>query len=299
MENKLVFNEETHQYFLESDFEQKELISVTTLLKKHGLSPNYAKISKNVLSASAERGKIIHEELSNYILRREIGFTAELQQFIDICSTENFKPLKSEFMVYNDEIAGTVDMSGIHNDKTFLADFKTTATLHLEAISWQLSLYEYLIGENFDELLAFHFTNGGLEIVPIERIDRAEIEKLLECERNGTIYKKQELQLQSEQKDLLLKIQCDLQLLDEQKKALENQQDKIKQQIMRAMEQSNIKSYENDYFKMTYVEANTRETIDSTRLKKEMPEIAGKFLKISNVSPSLRITLKEKRNEQG
>lgn len=297
MENKLIFNEETHQYFLESEIGQKELISVTTLLKKHGLSPNYDKINKNVLSAKAERGKFIHEELSNYILRREFGFTVELQQFIDICSTEKIKAINSEFVVSNEQIAGTVDLMGMHNDKTFIGDFKTTYDLHLVTIAWQLSLYEYLIGKNFDELLAFHFTNGSLEIVPIERIDRAEIEKLLECERNGTIYQKQELQLQSKQQDLLLKIQCDLQLLDEQKKALENQQDEIKQQIMQAMEKSNIKSFENDYFKITYVEATKRENIDSARLKAEMPEIVNKFIKIVNVKPNLRITLKEKKNE--
>lgn len=191
MANKVVFEENGHKYFLQNEKGEniKELISVTELLKKHGISPDYSKINKNVLNAKAERGKIIHQELSDYILRREIGFTAQLEQFIDVCSAEHFKPLKSEFMAFNDQIAGTVDLSGMHNDKTFIGDFKTTYMLHLNAVAWQLSLYEYLIGEKFDELFAFHFTKTGLDIVLIQRIKRTEIEKLLECERNGTIYK--------------------------------------------------------------------------------------------------------------
>ena len=40
----LVFNEEEHKYLLDG----KELISVTTLMKKHGLSPDYSGVGPPV-----------------------------------------------------------------------------------------------------------------------------------------------------------------------------------------------------------------------------------------------------------
>ena len=55
----LKFDAEKHEYF---DGE-KRLISVTQLLKKHGLAPDYSGVSDSVLNAKAERGTLIHSEI--------------------------------------------------------------------------------------------------------------------------------------------------------------------------------------------------------------------------------------------
>ena len=43
---------------------------------------------------------------------------------------------------------------------------------------------------------------------------------------------------------------------------------------------------------VTYVKPTTRTSIDSTKLKKDMPEVAEKYSKTSNVKSSIRIKLK-------
>ena len=150
--DKIKFDKENHTYKLLKDSgEQIDLISATTLLKKHGLSPDYTKVKGEVLKLKADRGTVIHEELEKYINHKEIGFTGELDAFIETCFANDILPSKSEFMVWNDEIAGTVDVAGLIGDKTFIGDFKTTANLHIEAVSWQLSLYAYLMKEKFDK----------------------------------------------------------------------------------------------------------------------------------------------------
>ena len=56
-ETKCVFKEDTHQYFLidaNTGEQIKELISVTTLMKKHGLSPNYDDVPSAILEAKAK-----------------------------------------------------------------------------------------------------------------------------------------------------------------------------------------------------------------------------------------------------
>ncbi len=76
------------------------------------------------------------------------------------------------------------------------------------------------------------------------------------------------------------------------KKALDDQEKLLKQELVKAMERCDIKSFENDNIKMVYVAPTTRTTIDSARLKKDHPDIVDKYSKVSDVSASVRVTLK-------
>lgn len=80
--------------------------------------------------------------------------------------------------------------------------------------------------------------------------------------------------------------------LDIQKKQLEAQDKAVRQELQEAMDKYGIKKFENDILKVTYVEPTTRTSIDSARLKKELPAIAEKYTKISQVKGSVRIEVK-------
>ena len=77
-----------------------------------------------------------------------------------------------------------------------------------------------------------------------------------------------------------------------QKKKLEEQEKLMKEKLLKAMEEHGVKSFENAYVKFMYVAPTTRTTIDSTKLKKDHPDIAEQYSKTSNVSASVRITVK-------
>lgn len=77
-----------------------------------------------------------------------------------------------------------------------------------------------------------------------------------------------------------------------QKKKLEEQEKLMKKKLQEAMEQHGIKSFENADVKFLYVAPTTRTTIDSAKLKKDHPDIAEQYSKTSNVSASVRITVK-------
>lgn len=92
----------------------------------------------------------------------------------------------------NDIIAGTADlMCGAKMPDgrriRLLADIKTTARIHTEYARWQLSVYEYLSGRTFDELAVIHLGEQA-RLITVPRVKREEVEKLIECERNGRIY---------------------------------------------------------------------------------------------------------------
>ena len=76
------------------------------------------------------------------------------------------------------------------------------------------------------------------------------------------------------------------------KKELEDQDKKMREQLEAAMEQFDIKSFENDLVKITYTEPTTRISVDSAKLKKNYPDIYTECCKTSDVKGSVRITVK-------
>lgn len=76
------------------------------------------------------------------------------------------------------------------------------------------------------------------------------------------------------------------------KKQIDEQEKELKATLVKAMEACGVKSFENDIIKMTYVAPTTRSSIDSVRLKKDHPDIVAEYSKVSDVSASVRVTLK-------
>lgn len=64
----------------------------------------------------------------------------------------------------------------------------------------------------------------------------------------------------------------------------------IKQAILQAMEEHNIKSFENDDIKITYIAETTRETVDTARLKEE--GLYDLYKKVSSVKSGVRLSYK-------
>lgn len=76
------------------------------------------------------------------------------------------------------------------------------------------------------------------------------------------------------------------------KKKLEDDEKKMKEELQLAMEKYQIKSFDNDVIKVTYVAPTTRTSIDSAKLKKEYPDVAEVCTKSSEVKASVRIEVK-------
>ena len=87
-----------------------------------------------------------------------------------------------------------------------------------------------------------------------------------------------------------LNVITDIQL---KKKQFEEIEKEMKHQILEAMKQNGIKSFKNDYINITYVAPTERKTLDSTKLKKDHPEIVEQYQKTSKVSESVRIKVNE------
>lgn len=292
---ELTFDNATHTYMLGN----KKIISVTQLLKKHGLAPNYDGVNTAVMERKAEYGILIHKELEEYVKSGIKGFTDELNLFIDLCEEKNIVPLKSEFMVFNGLVAGTVDLLAEVDGEFTLIDYKTTSTLHIDSVEWQLSIYAYLYGfmnggKQIEKIKAIHFNNGKAELVDLKMKPKEKIEELLSDEEQGIIYTEQKSEIVShETLEKLANIYQQIEWTKKHQDELNAQAEAIKNAFIELMEREGIKSLDNEFFKATYIAPRIDMTLDSKKLQAEQPELCKQYLKEKPVKASVRITLKK------
>ncbi len=74
---------------------------------------------------------------------------------------------------------------------------------------------------------------------------------------------------------------------------MEIKQKELKESLLEAMKKYNITNWQTDdgSIKAVYRSASTRKTIDSTRLKKELPDVAEEYSKVSDVKESVSLTI--------
>jgi predicted phage-related endonuclease len=77
----------------------------------------------------------------------------------------------------------------------------------------------------------------------------------------------------------------------EEKIKFEIKEKKLREELIQAMEKYNVTSWKTDGIEIIYKGPSTRTTIDSTRLKKELPDIAEEYSKTSNVKSSVTISI--------
>lgn len=279
---KIKFIPETHQYFLG----KKELTSVTTLLKRHGLSTDFSEvmISPSVLADARDRGNKIHKEVSDWVKDRIESTTREAIRITNLLNTMATADLKSEYIVHNDEVAGTVDLS--NGNKTII-DIKTGRKIDILSCSWQLSLYEYLDYKHYDDLLVLHFPKDAedLQLISMPRIPKEEIEKLLECERNCEIYQSKTVELATVSTEISTKISLAIETI----KRLKEDVKSFETAILNEMEGKGIKKFDNGQISITYIAPYQKKTIDSEMLKQNYENIYNACLKESEVKASIKI----------
>lgn len=70
-------------------------------------------------------------------------------------------------------------------------------------------------------------------------------------------------------------------------------QKELKKELKEAMEKCGIKKWTTDGLCATITSASTRTTLDTKRLKEELPDIYEEYSKTSNVSSSIRLIIGE------
>ena len=332
------FDEETHTYTLANG---TTVPSTTALLVKQHLSPDFNVImakseqtKENVLKAR-DKGTYIHallESFVNSILNEGkgdefllVGYeeaTFLKDSLKDICVKNNIKPfnmmLNAELpLIANDIIpyAGTIDLiiRDKSSDKSYIIDFKTGYP-QKEKEQWQLSLYKNLYELNgMGTVEKIYTINSKMrEITDIPFVKRAEIEKMLNCEKEGKIYKDEKVNenLNSlplsffEKEKMLVEIQKEMKETEELNPTirkylkLKDREKELKDELKEEWTLPYGESITTPFNKITY---SVSRVVDSAKLKTEYKEVYEKCTKESTkftITPLKKEKSKEKGSER-
>ena len=262
----------THTY---TSNKKPSYISITRLLKEMGITPNYDSVDKKTLEDAVMYGNMIHKEIENYCKYDETGMTTELNDFIKWCKSNKVNFIASEYMVHDTDFAGTIDLILKINGEIVIADVKTTSEIHKDAVSWQLSLYRYLLKEHIHKGLCIHIRPNSYEVVEIPLKDDTECERLIEAYKNQTNYSV--AILEDKQVSKLFELQEALKQMDQEKKRIEKQIQDFKDKCLYEMKERNLLSVElnadDKKLKITRVIPKEKESINYEKLIKDNPQI--------------------------
>lgn len=290
---RVTFIEESHQYFIG----KKELKGVTGTLIKKAFPDTYKNIPESVLMKAAERGGLIHNTFETFCsifdadLKQYPNPTEELLAFHSMLVAYDLHYVASEYLVTDGEnFASAID--GIFADKEgniYLVDYKTTATLHYDNVSLQLSIYaKWFEEQNPDlkvkEIVCMWFKNGQSKFQPLPRVADYQIDDLI----NAYLADDTDYQYKVEVPEQFSALEQEYRLITARMDALKIKQDDLKEQMMKANKQKSIKTNIGSY---SYVESTTKRTLDMKLFKEKYPNAYERLAKVSFSKPSLRIKL--------
>ena len=137
-------------------------------------------------------------------------------------------------------------------------------------------------------ICCFHCSDKGVcEDACADALDAFTDTDIAEC--SGYVDEETDLQVMQSAVPEAIRIITDINI---QKKKLDEQEKLMRKKLLEAMETFGVKKFENEHVSFTYVAPTTKTSIDSAKLKKNYPAIAEECSKVSNVSASVRITVK-------
>lgn len=80
--------------------------------------------------------------------------------------------------------------------------------------------------------------------------------------------------------------------IEKQIKDLKALQDSYKENLLKEMEEKNVLKIDTEELSISYVAPSTRDTLDSKKLKEDLPDIYDLYVKFTDVKSSLRIKVK-------
>ena len=84
----------------------------------------------------------------------------------------------------------------------------------------------------------------------------------------------------------------ELKMIEEEEKKLKEKKEKIREILLKEMEEKNILKLENEDISITYKEPTERETFRTAKLKKDLPELYDTYVEFTPVKSSLVIKIK-------
>ena len=290
----VVFDKENHTYYLDG----KQLSGITGLLERKLFPTKYAGVDEETLRKAAEYGSNVHEQIADDDGVDEFVLD-EVLSYRKIITAHNLKPIAHEYLVTDsDKYASAIDLVFENEDGTVdLADIKTTYKLDKDYVSWQLSIYAYLFelcnpGVKVNNLYGLWLRDDKSSYEKVYRHDKDEVLRLL-ADDTEDCFLPDAPKMPADIVEMASQLEEYFTMLKRYEKKYKEQEKEFKTRLTKLMGEAGIYNISIGGLKISYVKGYTKSSIDSTRLKKEMPEVVEKYSKTTNVSPTIKITQDE------
>lgn len=295
--DRVFFDETSHSYLLDDD---KILIGVTSLMKKHGLAPDYSGVPEATLRKAAEEGTAIHKEIEDY----DNGISVLNTELIDGYRKLGLRHIASEYIVSDNEtVASAIDgvYEGPKPNSVIIIDYKTTQKVHTRALEWQLGFYRTLFerqnpGVEVTGCYCLHIDKKSrkiLGLIPINPVPSDMVDEVIGVEREGGFYvdpyqpTPASIVLSESEVHTYLDRLSTIAELKERLKKYEAFVKACDDRILAYMLDNNLEVMSVSDGTIKLKKGYQRKTVDTARLAKDYPQLAAKYEKVSEVSPSI------------
>ena len=284
----VVFNAEHHTYTLDG----KELSGITSIISKYLFPNQYSNVSESVLNAARERGSIVHTDLEMEFN----GLTSnspEVVAYRELAKKHKIKQIAAEYVVTDyKSIATCIDSVAYVNGELSLIDYKTTATLNIEYLRWQLSLESLMFTmvnqSSVSKAYAVHLPkpkDGVCEakLVEVELLPVTYLMSLLTAFNEGAETFDNPLKDMGYEWSNILEqyMQAQEALLDLKKTVdeLESIKSSCSARLKELMDEKRVSTWENEGVKVTRSADQVRKTFDLKLLQQQSPKFPAKWMK--------------------
>lgn len=284
----ITFDKDNHAYYKDGDIKP----SVSQILDRV-FGSKFDEIKDNPFVIRArDKGTLIHMFIDSYNKSKvspEFPII-ELENYKKLCKENKFKFDKSEYQFFCDFLGGycgTVDL--IDTKNKLVSDVKTGSKKDIERWTYQLSLYAYALNKNGIEIkkanvLWLH--NDINEVLDIELLADVEVENIIKAYySNETMKEVVSAELATVNAEISTKISQTIEAIEK----LEEVVKLFREAVLSEMQLKGIKKFDNGQISITYIEPTTRVSIDSKKLKEELPDVYKKYSKESEVKASIKI----------
>ena len=291
----VMFDPDTHTYTNEETGEQ--LSGITGTLLKRLFPGKYDGVPKDILAKAAEKGSNIHASIELY---EKIGVTPSTQEgkaYADITRKNGMVALDCEYTVTDfKHYASQIDVIyEVQENVVDLADIKTTYKFDEESVSWQLSIYAYMMSlcnphVKVRKLLGIWLRGDTAQIIEVKRHTDEEIIRLIESDMADN-----DDDIPATEQPLPDYIKANIDRLYEvvqKKKELQEEEQRIKSEILGKMSGDNLKSIDAVRILFTVVKERTKRRFDEKRFKEEHSDMFNEYQREITEKETLKITLR-------
>lgn len=288
----VLFNQELHKYFDKRT--GAELKGVTSTLLKRLFPNKYKDVPQFVLARAADHGSVVHEDIELAESLGTVPSTREGKNYLRLKADNGLLFLDSEHLVSDMEhYASSIDLVfDVEDNVVDIADIKTTYKFDKESVSWQLSIYAYMLELNNPEVKVRNLYGIWLrgeiaELIPVARHLEGEVKALIEADVEDKDY-----DYSPAFPEYITENERSLYSLAKRIHELTEEYDVIKSDIQKGMSEHGDKSFDLGNMVVTLLTPSVRTSFDAKKFKADHEDLYGQYTKTTKTKESLKVTLR-------